>query len=101
MWNLLETKVDNERMQPSAVTCEPCSLVPSFAPLSASMIIQALVTQEGKKQRDEPGIDLYQRQPPELLPSWERLYQRFKPARHDAYTLTQQALQRGTFSTRW
>ena len=75
---------------------ESLSILPFLAPLSESMTMQAFLTQEGKRSNTQLHI---KRQ--EVLAPWARLYQRFRPIREEAYSLTKDALERGDYSTRW
>ena len=77
------------------LSTEPMSILPVLAPLSGSMMTQALVTQESR------GSDARQVLQQDLFASWARLYQRFRPLRNEAYHLTIDALKRGDYSTRW
>lgn len=81
-------------MPHASATLESLPLLPALAPLSESMVSQAFLTQEGKTSLETPLSQ-------ERSPAWKQLYQRFQPAYHEAYALTRQALDDGTFSTRW
>lgn len=83
-----------------AMSTEPLSVLPLLAPLSESMTAQAFFVQEGKKgnPRQVTWLSLEQQ---DLLASWARIYQRFRPIRNEAYHLTADALKSGDYSTRW
>lgn len=82
----MQLTVGNETISP---------IMPFLAPLSVSMAQQAFTVQTGLKGQ---GLLFFQE---DRLPQWTQLYQRFQPERREAFSLTQQALNRGDFSTRW
>lgn len=88
-------------MQPAVTAFEALPLLPALAPLSESMVHQAFLTQEGKQAQAGLSTLLTQEASSTISLPWKRLYQRFRPASQEAYTLTQQALHDGAYSTRW